>query len=1616
MPVRLESAPTPISGNRQRLRLHKVDPQSLQPGLFLVQVKEGNSLTRIAKRTGVPLEVLAFLNPTLFTEERRFGDLIFPREDVVVPQAEALPQLMALMKNKGAVPLQDGEAVPQPGRQLSWPDKAVAKAGSQAQVNGAPAQQAVSFKPVKAAMPRAPESQTEPAAPVSETAAPIADPAKFQIVASQMAEESRKLGAHELAEAITKVAKDTEHGPEKLLLIQKLLELYGQKFGGDVRKAALQTGADIAAEEILEKLPSGDKMFEANLDAVKPSEIAKRTAATLFPKTDVGGLDRLVTYLKPTMDLADAVVARLKPEDKNAKAAGLFGTFVKNTFSFEGNQGHLEASAVKELKRRFPDAEVALLLMTPKEKLGGLSQGELNIQVSRTDPAVTLPFNLTMTEEGMLEPVARDPNVDKASGPAIVTNGNNGEGAVFRGKASKPGWVVVSVGGKTHEVATDSKGKWTLSMKDIVPTLDFSKPVEITVAEKTMEIYKLGQKAGLLYGRGPEVAAEKMRAAEGNTLGGILEKTDFDPKRAVGRIKADAILNGHADNVSMSLSIDAADAKSKRTIEFRRPNTLTLYKGKYLDQVFSGQTEAQQWEPKSFEDGVLRAAGFDPATGMTDEAIALTKEEVLTEYKGGIKKLNELHQRFGGIRSLEVTPLKVMVDQADGISYSMSVFRVENGKDAIFVDSLGKEYRSWDDYLENNTLPPDSLMTYPLGGELNLDKEGNPLIATKNAPATMDTWQEYAMYYGQYAMTAAGLAMGLAMPIGFGAVAAGVLSREALALLMMRMMNVQVGMALQQGAMGGYMAHDRYRHGQSLTAISDPEVRQMYYLGMFGLSAPALKMMQPAMKSLILKEPLYKGTNMAGRTAGAAMLFAGQTAMIAGTVEDGVMAYQDWDHMSESDKVMFFGNLGMLGGMVAVGGVRGMFDPMLQRHQFMASMRIPEAMARKAAAAHAEVLQTGSPKTAFTQFEKKETKQYIAHIEGIVATAEAQNRRMLFRDAMPNSVNAQQLADLKSLLHKLRNELPLFEKDWRILNKDLSAPKRLAMLKPPPLTLDNSIGAAHAYANAGKPAKAHTVLNKPERAAVLSKIKETLTRPGNETLPPELRQHLEDVDRRIRGNEELSTNDVDLVYKLSRAQDYTDLQEPLVHAPRSNIMGALLTKAHELGRNGEALPKVNEVFPDPADRQILWEAVSARVTAEADGSAPPEYSGFVSNHEGHQALKGLLYRLQQGDVQFHETDIGLLRTLTTGMYHASAEQPAVLASQMVSPEHMQQLLGAMQRVEAAAAPKPNAPAGAKRSPWYERIRTLRAKVQAKEKLNAEEQAWVATISSNRMGKAQKLANKRGISAGLPEGLQEVLATAVSKNPGNHPRGVTALFNGEQRAHVEKMLTQFRAETPQTPQQQMHQQMLKELQDIFAREGMLENPQISLLNDVVHSRNLADLSQNIVRSASASSLRPRGTRPAYQVPTQGEPVMPPARTEPVTPAKEAKVPARAPQDDLPIFTDGPDRIIRAGGGTETRRPLGRGAAVVPPKKNGVKVTGFTGAEVEAINAQFKSLIDAARAGNSINIDERNLLKGLQNKFNTKQQFTTGELERLREFFPNVDASRFNMARVTKKTQR
>ncbi|WP_051379303.1 DUF4781 domain-containing protein [Bradyrhizobium murdochi] len=318
-----------------------------------------------------------------------------------------------------------------------------------------------------------------------------------------------------------------------------------------------------------------------------------------------------------------------------------------------------------------------------------------------------------------------------------------------------------------------------------------------------------------------------------------------------------------------------------------------------------------------------------PGTSFAQVQAAVSRGELSLygsgEHAAAVRAITDQIRAVAGGDAAQVTVLPVAHSGANTGPVQLPLFRV-TGADGCehFVDNIGRAYDNFDDWRENNQLPPGS-MTYPSGGHLTTRPDGAVALEHGNTPKTVDTFGEHFTQALDKAALVGGIVAGGVLIVGTGGLATPVVIGAG-------------AVAVGAGAWGAYRSGselaDRADHGQSIDPFSDETARGLWLnvgasalsIGAFG-SAARLAQLGRAGRAIAPVEASIHGYVQAG----AAIV---DTAAIA---NESIYLSRHWTEMSGEQRAQSLLSMGFwaagTGAAMRAGGLRpgDMFNPIAVR-------------------------------------------------------------------------------------------------------------------------------------------------------------------------------------------------------------------------------------------------------------------------------------------------------------------------------------------------------------------------------------------------------------------------------------------------------------------------------------------------------------------------------------------------------------------------------------------------------------------------------------------------------------------------------------------------------------
>jgi LAS superfamily LD-carboxypeptidase LdcB len=351
-----------------------------------------------------------------------------------------------------------------------------------------------------------------------------------------------------------------------------------------------------------------------------------------------------------------------------------------------------------------------------------------------------------------------------------------------------------------------------------------------------------------------------------------------------------------------------------------------------------------------------------------------------TFYKGKeLEAISAIRSQIEGIggATAKVTTLPIVYDSPQtGLPVTLPLFRVTDARgNERFVDHTGRKYDSFQDWKENNQLPPGT-MSFPKDGHLTMDAAGKVRFESGNTPDTKDTFWEN---YGKPVLT--GVAIGLGV-VGGAILIVGTGGIAALGIAGLSATTVAVGGTAVAASTVYFAAEsagtlkDRADHGQSLS-LSDPQARAAWIgLGASALTFASMGTAAIARSATPMAAAVGQGSNAANaaRYTGVAAQWA-DTAAMANT---GVDLVNNWSGLSTGEKVLAAAQFGFWGAGTAAtvrqaGGLRNLYglhdvQYAVKIHQSTHASTDPAVMATRKAEVESYMLSVGVPAAKVNDF------------------------------------------------------------------------------------------------------------------------------------------------------------------------------------------------------------------------------------------------------------------------------------------------------------------------------------------------------------------------------------------------------------------------------------------------------------------------------------------------------------------------------------------------------------------------------------------------------------------------------------------------------------------------
>ena len=287
--------------------------------------------------------------------------------------------------------------------------------------------------------------------------------------------------------------------------------------------------------------------------------------------------------------------------------------------------------------------------------------------------------------------------------------------------------------------------------------------------------------------------------------------------------------------------------------------------------------------------------------------------------KKAVDKIQSAIESQGG-KPPKVSVLPIAFQAADGKEGPTVVplFRVETSKGPRFVDNQGRYYKNFEDWKDDNQLPPGDV-SYPKDGQLSRDAAGQPLVVTEASHAVIDTFGERALQVADTAAMVGGFVVGAAAIIGTGGAATPL---------------VGAALAAWSASRAASSLYDSATHGGALNPLTDQKARADWLN--FASSSLSLGSMSATVSAVGQLAKTGKVVGTFSRLA-PELTVASQVVGQASTVDSAVSLTRNWDQLSTSQKLLSTSQMvfaiSSTGQAIRRSGLRGLYSPQAVREQ-----------------------------------------------------------------------------------------------------------------------------------------------------------------------------------------------------------------------------------------------------------------------------------------------------------------------------------------------------------------------------------------------------------------------------------------------------------------------------------------------------------------------------------------------------------------------------------------------------------------------------------------------------------------------------------------------------------
>ena len=296
----------------------------------------------------------------------------------------------------------------------------------------------------------------------------------------------------------------------------------------------------------------------------------------------------------------------------------------------------------------------------------------------------------------------------------------------------------------------------------------------------------------------------KTESNKDTLFGGLLKKVDPDSSDAIVRADGTSVVTGKPAPSKTLVSIAGAEAKTEKNYRILNAHSQVLLAPVFEEAIGKRGDSYHALAGSDIENEVGAAMQIPPNNPDHNAEVHYTGETL----KALAPVVEQLRKFSVGGKPINVATVPVVANTPEG-TMQVPVFRVQTAEGERFVDTQGRRYDNWNDFLDHNQLPIGK-MAYPVDGHLKRGHDGQVAFKTKNTPMVVDTFKEQAEAVGDKVALGGGFAIGAVAIVESGGAALPI-----------------VGAVLgSYGAVrSGQMVADIATHGESLDPIKSENAR-----------------------------------------------------------------------------------------------------------------------------------------------------------------------------------------------------------------------------------------------------------------------------------------------------------------------------------------------------------------------------------------------------------------------------------------------------------------------------------------------------------------------------------------------------------------------------------------------------------------------------------------------------------------------------------------------------------------------------------------------------------------------------------------------------------------------